>query len=227
MFIGHFAPAFLAASVTQRRPNSPGLATMFVAAQLVDWAFFILAFIGIENMRITPGITVMSPLDLYDYPYTHSLLGTAAFAFAFAVILLIKYRDFVGAFLAGLVVISHWCLDWVLHRPDLTLTGTGETYGLGLWNEPLIAMPLEVGITVIAFAIYIRRSRGPVFPPFLLITALLALQAVNWFAPQHTVLSPIIYIEALFAFTLLTGFAWWLGENRYGLRKAGLASGSS
>ncbi|MEL7189455.1 MAG: metal-dependent hydrolase [Pseudomonadota bacterium] len=227
MFIGHFAPAIIAASVTQRRRNSPGLATMFIAAQLVDWAFFSLAFFGIEKMRIEPGATKMVPFDLYHLPYTHSLLGTGGFAIAFAILVWIKFRDWVGALLVGLVVLSHWLLDWLTHRPDLTLNGSGQTYGLGLWNYPVIAMPLEIGIVLGSFVFYIRRSRGPLLPPALFLIALLLLQAINWFAPHPEVVGPAIYAQALLAFAILTGFAWWLGENRYGMRKAGLASPST
>jgi len=72
MFIGHFAPAFVAAAVSPERPR---LGAMFVAAQLVDWGFFALALFGIENMRVDPAASVMVPFDLYDMPYTHSLLG--------------------------------------------------------------------------------------------------------------------------------------------------------
>ena len=62
MFIGHFAPAFAAGAIS---PESPRLGTLFVAAQLVDWAFFLFVLVGIEEMRIVPGITAMNPLDLH------------------------------------------------------------------------------------------------------------------------------------------------------------------
>ena len=45
MFIGHFAPAFLARGITEEAPK---LGTLFIAAQLVDWAFFTFAIVGIE-----------------------------------------------------------------------------------------------------------------------------------------------------------------------------------
>ena len=80
MFIGHFAPALLAAAVTPQRPR---LGMYFIAAQLVDWVFFALLLLGAENMRVVPGITAMNPMDLYHMPYTHSLLGTAVFALGF------------------------------------------------------------------------------------------------------------------------------------------------
>lgn len=72
MFIGHFAPAFIAAAVS---PQSPRLGTVFVAAQLIDWGFFALALIGVEKLRVDPDVSAMVPLDLYHMPYTHSLLG--------------------------------------------------------------------------------------------------------------------------------------------------------
>ena len=77
MFIGHFAPAFIAAAVS---PRSPRLGTLFVAAQLVDWAFFALALIGVERLRVDPAASVMVPMDLYHMPYTHSLIGAGIWA---------------------------------------------------------------------------------------------------------------------------------------------------
>jgi len=40
------------------------------------WVF---ALAGIAHMRIDPSLS-SNPLDLYDMPYTHSLLGTLAWA---------------------------------------------------------------------------------------------------------------------------------------------------
>ena len=180
MFIGHFAPAFVAAAAYSKGPK---LATYFVAAQLIDWGFFALAMIGVEKMRIDPDATVMVPYDLYFYPFTHSLAATGLWALGFGIIIAIWHRDSLAGLLAALVVVSHWVLDWVVHRPDLTLAGGEATYGLGLWNHPEIAMPLELGITLAAFIYYMKRSRGPIFQPmFLLGVLLIAMQAVNWFA---------------------------------------------
>lgn len=223
MFIGHFAPAFAAAAIS---PRAPKLGTMFVAAQLVDWGFFALATFGIEKMRVEPGATEMVPFDLYHMPYTHSLAGTGIWAITFALIVMIWRRNLIGGFLAGLVVASHWVLDWITHRPDLTLAGGEQTYGLGLWNYPAIAMPLEIGITLAAFAFYVRRTRGPVGPPAILLLVLLAFQAINWFGPEPSSAGIALYLQALLAFGIATGFAWWVGENRYFTRRGGLAAPS-
>lgn len=223
MFIGHFAPAFVAAAVS---PRAPHLGTLFIAAQLVDWAFFAFAMLGIEQMRIDPEATVMVPYDLYFYPFTHSLAGTAAWALAFLLVIAISRRDLVCGFIGALVVLSHWVLDWLTHRPDLTLAGGDTAYGLGLWNFPAIAMPLEIGITVGALAFYVRRTRGPIGPPLVLIGVMVTLQAINWFAPHPSEVSLLMYAQALIAFAILTVIAAWVGENRWFVRRGGLAARS-
>lgn len=223
MFIGHFAPAFVAAAVYSRGPK---LATYFLAAQLVDWAFFALAMVGIEKMRIDPDATVMVPFDLYYMPFTHSLVGAVGWALAFGIIVALWHRDSLAGMFAGIVVASHWVLDWLTHRPDLTLAGGEQAYGLGLWNYPEISIPLEIGITLAAWLFYVKRSRGPAAQPLILLLALLALQAVNWFAPHPEQVSFFVYAQALFAFGLLTLLAVWVGENRYFTHRGGLAAGN-
>ncbi len=223
MFIGHFAPAFVAAAAYSRGPK---LGTYFVAAQLVDWAFFALAMIGVEKMRIDPNATVMVPFDLYYMPYTHSMVAVAAWAVSFGIVIAIWHKDAFGGFLAALVVASHWLLDWLTHAPDLTLAGGDKAYGLGLWNHPEIAMPLEIGITLAAIIYYLKRSRGPAIQPMLLIGVLFLFQAINWFAPHPAEANMMVYAQSLLAFGVLTGFAVWVGENRYFTQRGGLAAAS-
>lgn len=211
MFIGHWAPALIAAAVTTRAPR---LGTLFIAAQLVDWAFFAFLLTGTEHMRVVPGITAMNPMDLYDMPWTHSLVGSAAWAAGFALVVWLWRRDPGFALLAGGVVLSHWLLDLLVHRPDLTLAGSPPKLGLGLWNHPWIAMPLELALTFGALALYLSRTRGPVLPAMVLGTVLIGLQAFNWFAPEPTAVTPATSYLAFFAYGLVTLAAWWLGKTR-------------
>ena len=221
MFIGHFAPAFVAAAVS---PRAPRLATLFIGAQLVDWAFFTFAIFGIERMRIDPDATVMVPFDLYHMPYSHSLFGTAIWAAAFGLFLLIAQRSLFAGVVGGLVVLSHWVLDLLTHRPDLTISGSGQAFGLGLWNYPLLAIPLELALITGAFVFFVRRTRGPIGPPIVLLVVLLGLQIFNWFGPEPQSADIFLYGQALLAFAILTGLAWWVGDNRWYNRKGGLAS---
>jgi hypothetical protein len=75
-----------------------------------------------------------------------------------------------------------------------------------------------------AFAFYLARTRGPAGPPMVLAGVMLALQAVNWFAPHPAAAGPFLYIQALIAFALLTVLAAWVGENRWFRRRGGLAT---
>ena len=221
MFIGHFAPAFAAAALG---PRAPRLGTAFVAAQLIDWVFFGLAIAGVEKMRIEPGATVMVPYDLYFYPYSHSLLGAGLWALAFALAVAITQRNALAGSLSGLVVISHWALDWVAHRPDLSLAGGEARFGLGLWNYPAIAMPLEILLLLAGFVFYLKRTRGPMGPPAVLLIALIVLQAINWFGPEPVEADLFLHSQALVAFGVLTVMAAWVGENRQFLKRGGLAA---
>lgn len=220
MFIGHWSAAFVAAAAHKRAPK---LGTLFVAAQLVDWGFFALATVGVEKMRVVPGATAMNPLDLYHMPYTHSLFGTALWALTFALGLLVWRRDAVTAVLGGAVVLSHWLLDLLVHRPDLTLAGHAPRLGLGLWNYPAIAISLELVLTLGAFVLYVRRTRGPVAPPLILISLLLAMQSIDWFGPPPESAGPALYLTALAAFALATWVAYWVGNTRWHKREVGLA----
>ncbi len=221
MFIGHFAPAFIAAAVSPERPR---LGMMFVAAQLVDWAFFVLTIVGLEGMRIVdPPASVMMPIDYHHMPYTHSLLGTAIFAAVFLGVAAVRRRDLRLGMLAGMVVLSHWLLDLLVHVPDLTLDGTPPKLGLGLWNMPWVAIPLELALILGAFAFYLRRTRGPAGPPAVLLGVMLLFQAISWFGPHPTSAGLFFALQALFAFAVMTGLAAWAGENRWFRKRGGLA----
>jgi hypothetical protein len=209
MFIGHWAPALVAAT----RPRSPGLTTLFIAAQLVDWAFFGLLLIGVEHMRVTPGISVMNPMDLYHMPYTHSLLGSAVFAGLFGGAIWLASKDRTAALLGSAVALSHWLLDLLVHVPDLTLTGSPPKLGFGLWNYPAIEMPLELAITFGALWLYARAKRPAVSRVLVLGGVLLLLQAVNWFGPVEPEVTAGTSLLAMFAYGLATLAAWWMGKS--------------
>jgi len=218
MFIGHFAPALIAAA----RPRAAGLGTLFVAAQLVDIGFAALLIPGIEAMRIVPGITAMNPMDLHHMPYTHSLLGALIWAKIFGVVVWFATKRKEAAIGAALVVVSHWFIDLAVHIPDLTLYGVPPKFGFGLWNHPLIAMPLEALLIGGAFLYYMRRTEtaGSNRRIWTLAALLVFAQAVDWFGPKEPVYSLAVPATMLFAYALLAGTAAWAGASRH-LRAAG------
>ena len=151
MLAGHYSAAFVAKSAQPRVP----LWVLLLAAQCVDvlWAVFVLA--GIEHVRFDPSLA-SNPLDLYHMPFTHSLLGSVAWAAA-AFALSRWWLASTGAALAvGATVVSHWFLDLLVHRPDLTLWGGSVKLGLGLWNHPVAALLVEFALLGATVWLYLR-----------------------------------------------------------------------
>jgi len=218
MFIGHYAPALIAAS----SPRTQRLGPLFVAAQLVDIAFFSFVLIGVEHMRAVPGFTAMNAMDLYDMPFTHSLIGALGFAAAWAVGTRLLGGGWPAATIGAAVVVSHWLLDLIVHAPDLTLFGGGARLGFGLWNHPAIEMPLELALTGGALLFYLSRTtaKGVAgrIAPAVLAVALLALQAINWLEPQPAAtIDPVPASQpllALFAYALSAALAFWVARTR-------------
>ncbi len=218
MFIGHYAPAFIAATL----PKAPRLGTLFIAAQLVDIAFFLFVMMGVEEMRITPGITAMNAMDLYSMPYTHSLLGSLAFGAGMTAIVWITMRTqpkaLIAGLIAGAVVVSHWFIDLLVHAPDLTIAGSPPKLGLGLWNYPLIEMPLELGITGAALGYYLSRTKAiggaDLKSVFWLSGVMLLVQMYNWLAPEPEKMDMVMPISALIAFALFIWLAYRTDRTR-------------
>jgi hypothetical protein len=152
MFVGHFGVGFAA----KRAAPRTSLGTLFLAAQFIDLLWPIFLLVGLESVRIAPGITVVTPLDFSDYPLTHSLLGVLFWAvlFAFAYVGLRRYPR--GAWVLGFLVVSHWFLDLIVHRPDLPLAPGSETVvGLGLWNSVIATIVIEGAILMIGLWLYL------------------------------------------------------------------------
>lgn len=209
MFIGHWAPAMIAAT----HKDAPSLPVLFIAAQLVDWAFFLFLIIGVEAMRVTPGISVMNPMDLYHMPYTHSLLGSVLWAAGFGGLIYAFSRNIGAAIISAIVVLSHWLLDLLVHVPDLTIAGNAPKLGFGLWNHPAIEMPLELALTVGALWFYARTAKPKTVPLLMLASVLLALQAVNWFGPVEPEVTMGTSLLAFFAYGLVTLASWWIARS--------------
>ena len=157
MFIGHYGVGFFAKALRRDIP----LWVLFIAVQLIDvfWACFVM--LGVERVRIVPGITATNPLDLYYMPYTHSLVGVLGWSAAgFAAYRLFSRSPFASraALLVALAVLSHWFLDLIVHRPDLPLYDDAAKVGLGLWNLPALSFLLEAALLFGGIYVYARSA---------------------------------------------------------------------
>ena len=153
MFIGHYGPAFGAKAAVQRVP----LWVYFVAVQWLDVIWSILVLAGIEKVKIVPGFTQGSALDLYYMPYTHGLFGALILSAVFGgiVALFIRRQRMAVFFIIAAAVFSHWLLDLAVHVPDLWIYD-GVKVGFGLWRWLWISLPLELLSLVIGAVLYAR-----------------------------------------------------------------------
>src|ERR1700744_6482171 len=154
MFIGHYGPAFAAKPIAKAVP----LWLLFIAVQWLDVCWSTLVLMGVEKVRIVPGFTEGSPLDLYFMPYTHGLIGALILSLVFGAIALLFVRDRRVAVLAVVAgaVFSHWLLDLVVHVPDLPLLGDSDKVGFGLAPWMWISLPLELATMIGGAILYAR-----------------------------------------------------------------------
>jgi hypothetical protein len=215
MFIGHYGPSFAIKAWKKTIP----LWILFLAVQLVDifWSIFVL--LGIEKVRIVPGITATNPFDLYYMPYTHSLLGAAVWSViaALAYRLFARLDGWLAAAIVGAAVFSHWILDLIVHRPDLPLYDDSYKVGLGLWNYPALAFALEIALLFGGIFLYLRATTpkdtigryGMVV--FGLVTV--AVQAYVFFGPP-LVSDKAAAATALVLYFVFAAIVYWLEQKR-------------
>ena len=161
MFIGHVGVALAA----KRAYPAPSLGTYLAAAQWPDFAWAAFLLLGWETVRIAPGDTRVTPLAFLHYPWSHSLAAVLAWAALWGGAYALGRRDRRGARWLALLILSHWVLDAVSHRPDLPLWPGGATLvGLGLWDSRAATLLAEGGLFAVGLALYARatpgRSRG-------------------------------------------------------------------
>ncbi len=156
MFVGHYSASFIGKAAAPRVP----LWIFLLAAQLVDVAWVIFILTGVERFHLDPSLP-SNPLVLDHMPFTHSLVGTIGWAglAAVAVAAAPRYGSARAAIAVAVVVCSHWVLDVLVHRPDMTLAGGEPRLGLALWNQPTLAFALEVLLLAGAAGFYTVSAR--------------------------------------------------------------------
>src|SRR6184192_1213223 len=141
MFIGHYAVGLVGKKFAPR--TSLGL--LIAAPILLDLLWPIFLLLGFEHVSIEPNTNPFLRLTFDSYPISHGLVAVIAWATLFACVYLGITRYVAGALVIWIGVMSHWILDFIVHRPDLPLLARGQRlFGLGLWNHPRITIAVEV-----------------------------------------------------------------------------------
>ncbi|GGK15920.1 permease [Yeosuana aromativorans] len=209
MFIGHYGLAFGAKKIDKL----PSLAIMFVAAQFLDllWPIFVLT--GLETFKIDVGNTVLTPLNFTDYPYSHSLMMAIVWGILFALVYFGFTKNKKGSILLGMLVLSHWVLDFIVHRADLPLSPFSDLkVGLGLWNIPIIEIVLETGLFLLGIYLYIKTvgtKRKIAF--WSLVMVFLIVHFLNVFGPPPPSINAVAWSANLMWLFVL--WAWWIEKK--------------
>lgn len=213
MFIGHFGVAFGA----KRAAPRVSLGTLFLAAQFLDLLWPTLLLLGVERVRIAPGITTVTPLDFEYYPVSHSLLTVLGWAVAVGGAHFALRRERRAALVVGALVLSHWLLDLLVHRPDLPLAPGGDILvGLGGWSSLPLTLLLEVPLFVLGTWLYARatvpRDRQGSWALWSLAALLLAIYLANLFGGAPPGVGAIAWAGQLQWLLVLA--AYWVDRHR-------------
>jgi hypothetical protein len=131
---GHFAIALAAKPAAPKMP----LWVLLVASEVLDILTFGFKALGMEDFGVNTtslerGLKVMVPGTI---PWSHGLFMSAVWSVVAAAIAYLVYHDRRTSGIVGLVVFSHWVLDFIVHPGELPLLFNGSpTVGLGLWTS--------------------------------------------------------------------------------------------
>jgi len=218
VFLGHFAAGLAAKKFT---PYT-SLGTLLLSAQLLDLIWPTLLLVGTERVLIAPGDTAVTPLNFVSYPWSHSLVMAAVWAVLFAALYMLIRRYPRGAIAACGLVLSHWVLDLITHRPDLPLLPIGgPVVGLGLWHS----LPATVAVEGVMFALGLylyKANTEPVdavgsyaFVAFAI--SLVGIYAASVLGPPPPDVTTVAYIGH--AQWVLVAWGYWLDRHRVAIRQ--------
>ncbi len=212
MFIGHFGVALGAKRFAPRT----SLGTLILAAEFADFLWPIFFLTGVEHVRIAPGITKVNSLDFTDYPISHSLMADVGWAAAFALVYFVIRRYKAGAIACGVLVLSHWFLDALVHRPDMPIAPHGPYIGLGLWNSLAGTVAAELGLFVIGLALYLSTTRARDHVGRWGFRSLFILLLAIWCNSLKGTPPPNLTVLGAMALSLwlIILWAWWADKHR-------------
>ena len=212
MFVGHLAAALAAKRVEPAVPLAAGVAAAFA----LDLVWPILLLLGVEVVRVNPGDTAFTNLAFESYPWSHSLAMVVGWSVLGFLIGRAVFKSARAGAVVGVLVLSHWFLDWVTHRPDLPLWPNGPVAGLGLWNSVIGTILVEAGIFVAAIWLYVSATVAEDRTGSLALAGFLALSGIIWISQPWAPLPPSATAVAWGALVLwlLPPWAAWIERHR-------------
>lgn len=158
---GHLGVGLAAKLVAPKAP----LGGLLVASEALDLLCFGFIALGLEKVAasqtsLVRGVMISGPGSL---PWSHGLFMAVAWGLGVSGLAQFVFRNRRTSAVMGLVVSSHWLLDFIVHLPDLPLFLAGSpVVGLGLWGTGpglVLSGVLEIGLLVGGLAVYLRTRR--------------------------------------------------------------------
>lgn len=212
MFVGHLAVALASKPVAPRVP----LALAVAAAFGLDLLWPLLLLLGLESVRVSPGDTAFTNLAFESYPWSHSLLLAIAWSIVAALLAWRVLGHRRAGVVVGALVLSHWFLDALTHRPDLPLWPGGPVLGLGLWNSIAGTIAVEGALLIGAVWIYLQGTAARDRTGRWGLAALLLVATTIWITQPWSPPPPSSTAVAIGALALWLFIPWatWIEAHR-------------
>jgi hypothetical protein len=214
MHVGHFAAGFIG----KRIEPQLSVGTLVLASVLADLLSGLFVFVGLEEVNLTTGRGAANYFEPINIALSHSLLALVLWGALFGGAYFAWRRNLRGAILIFALVVAHWFLDVIAHKPVMPLApGTTWKFGLGLWTNIPATLVVEGGLWVLAVVFYLRGTRAKnrlaffVFWPVVLLLTLLWYNNIAGAPPPE---GRINFAVSFVYFSLVVAWAYWINRLR-------------
>ncbi len=157
MFYGHIGVALAS------KPLAPkaSIGVLLIAATTIDLLCGIFTAIGIESVDMTTGISKI--------PWSHGLFMSVVWSILVFIVTYFITRNSKMSIILGLLVFSHWILDFISHPMGMgktlpkdlpVLFDNSLKVGLGLYNSVVAALITELGLLAAGIFVYMKMTKA-------------------------------------------------------------------
>ena len=158
--VGHLAVGF---ALKPAAPKIP-LLVLLAASETNDLLYFLFSSAGVEpkvatTMDFVNGVRYLTPVV---NPWSHGLFMSLIWSILVGALAYFHYRDRRTSIVIGLVVFSHWMLDFIMHSNLPLFFGSSPLLGIGLENSGaglLFMTVFDLVLLTGGLVIYFRTKR--------------------------------------------------------------------